>query len=466
VTGPTPLPGAEDTIAAVATVRGRGALAVVRMSGPGVQRIGAVLLEPFHWTAGRAFLAELRSPVDGAPIDRVIGTSFPAPRSFTGEDMLELTTHGGLVVPALALEALLAAGAREALPGEFTRRAVANGKLDLLQAEAAADLVDALSPAMHRAALRQLEGGLTARVGTLRDRVLGLEALLAYELDFPEEDDGPLPRREVAERAEGLLAELDSLLASARTGEIVRDGAVVVLAGPPNSGKSSLFNALIGSARAIVTELPGTTRDALEASIEIEGWPVRLVDTAGLREGGADLVERLGIEVTHRYLARADLVLLCGETPDALAVARRGIDALREVPALAIRTKSDLVSKRYESTQPAASVGTEGEFLPVSARTGDGLGALAVAIARTLERLHPAADGATPLLTRERHRRAVERAREEIAAFAAGWREGALPAPVLAVHLRTAGVALEELIGAVEREDVLDVVFRTFCIGK
>ena len=462
MTAPTPLPGAEDTIAAIATARGRSALAVVRLSGPEARRIGAAVLTPFHAEAGRAFLAELRSPAGGATIDRVIATSFHAPRSFTGEEMLELTTHGGLIVPALALEALLAAGAREALPGEFTRRAVANGKLDLLQAEAAADLVDARSPAMHRAALRQLEGGLTSRVGALRESVLALEALLAYELDFPEEDDGPLPRREVGARVAQLRAELDTLLASARTGEIVRDGAVVVLAGPPNSGKSSLFNALVGSARAIVTDIPGTTRDALEATIEIAEWPVRLVDTAGLREGGADIVEQLGIEVTHRYLARADLVLLCGESPELLARARRGIAALRSVPTLAVWTKSDLVPQgdlNSIAPEPAAPI-------PVSARTGAGLGALGDAIAATLVRLHPVADGAAVLLTRERHRRGVERAREEIAAFITGWEAGELPAPVLAVHLRAAGSALEELIGVVEREDVLDVVFRTFCIGK
>lgn len=462
MTHPTPLAGAEETIAAIATVRGRGALAVVRMSGPEARRIGAALLRPFHWESGRAFLAELQSPADGRPIDQVIATSYPAPRSFTGEDMLEISTHGGLLVPALALQALLAAGARAALPGEFTRRAVSSGKLDLLQAEAAADLVEARSPAMHRAALRQLEGGLTSRVGSLRERVLALEALLAYELDFPEEDDGPLPRREVGVRAGELLAELDTLLASARTGEIVREGAVVVLAGPPNSGKSSLFNALIGSARAIVTELPGTTRDALEATIEIAGWPVRLVDTAGLREGRADLVEQLGIEVTHRYLARADLVLLCGENAAALANARQGIATLRSVPWLAIRTKIDLVSS---SDLMRPGEGSDAP-LPVSAHTGHGLGALSDAIAATLGRLHPEADGAAPLLTRERHRRGVERARAEIAAFTEAWNAGALPAPVLAVHLRAAGAALEELIGAIERDDVLDVVFRTFCIGK
>ena len=230
--GAIALPDAGDTIAAVATARGRGALAVVRVSGARSREIGAAVLDPFHWEPGRVALAELRSPPDGAPVDRVLVTVFAAPRSFTGEDALEIATHGGLLVPALALRAVLAAGAREALPGEFSRRAVANGKLDLLQAEALADLVDARTPSMHRVALRQMDGSLTERIGALRRAVLELEALLAYDIDFPEEDEGTVPRARITAAATDLLASLDSVLATARTGEILRDGAVVVLGGP------------------------------------------------------------------------------------------------------------------------------------------------------------------------------------------------------------------------------------------
>ena len=260
------LPGAADTIAAVATARGRGAIAVVRVSGARSRVIGAAVLDPFRWDAGRAYLATLRSPADHAPVDRVIVTVFGAPRSFTGEDALEIATHGGHFVPALALRALLDAGAREALPGEFSRRAVANGKLDLLQVEALADLVDARTPSMHRVALRQMDGRLTARIAVLRQAVLELEALLAFDIDFPDEDQGAVPRARILAAAHALAASLEGVLATARTGEILREGALVVLAGPPNSGKSSLFNALVGASRAIVTDQPGTTRDALRHS--------------------------------------------------------------------------------------------------------------------------------------------------------------------------------------------------------
>jgi tRNA modification GTPase len=452
------LPGAEDTIAAVATATGRGALAIVRLSGGSARTIGAAMLEPFHWAAGRTYPAVVHAAGDAAAIDRVMVSVHAAPRSYTGEDTIELTTHGGPLIPALVLDALLAAGARTALPGEFTRRAVANGKMDLLQAEATADLVDARSPAMHRTALHQLDGGLTRRIAALRQQVLGIEALLAYEIDFPEEDEGPAPRERATAQSTALIASLDSLLSSAHAGEIVRDGAVVVLAGAPNSGKSSLFNALLGVARAIVTDVPGTTRDALEAMIELDGWPVRLVDTAGLRDGAADQVERIGIEVAHRYVGHADAVLVCADDADALPRASDRVAALTAAPRVLVRTKIDLVSKRDLNGYPPA--------IGVSALTGEGLGELTRRIGRLLSAHLPEGEGAAALLMRERHQRGVARARTEVAAFRDAWIAGALPAPVAAVHLRTAADALEELIGIVERDDVLDEVFRSFCIGK
>ncbi|HVP71088.1 MAG TPA: GTPase, partial [Gemmatimonadaceae bacterium] len=304
------LPGAGETIAALATPPGRGALAMLRMSGAATRAIGAAVLTPFQWEHGRAHRATLHRADSGAAVDTVVVTAFAGPRSFTGEDMLEISTHGGHLVPALALDALLAAGARVALPGEFTRRAVAHGKMDLLQAEAVADLVDARSSSMHRAALHQMDGALTRRIGELRRAIIATEALVAYDVDFPEEDSGSVPRAPRARAADACLAAMDALLATARSGELMRDGALVVLAGAPNSGKSSLFNALLGTARAIVTDVPGTTRDALEARLEIDGIAVRLVDTAGLREAPDDTVERIGIEVASRYLGAADAVLV------------------------------------------------------------------------------------------------------------------------------------------------------------
>jgi len=458
------LPGADDTIAAIATPPGRGALAMLRVSGRAARALGAALFEPFDWTPGRTHRAVMRGGPTGAVIDTVMLTVYGAPRSFTGEDMLEVSTHGGHLVPALALDALLAAGARAALPGEFTRRAVANGKMDLLQAEAAADLVEARSTAMHRAALHQMDGALTRRIAALRSAVIATEALVAYDVDFPEEDSGALPRERVARATDELLAALEALLATAGTGELLREGALVVLAGAPNSGKSSLFNALLGTTRAIVTEVPGTTRDALEARLELDGMPVRLVDTAGLRDATGDQVERIGIEVAERYVGAAHAVLVCGEDADRLAAADARIAALTSAPRVRVRTKIDLVSR---SDELETSIVANGYYnVATSAATGAGLGALATTLGGTLAALRPPEEGAEGMLTRERHRRAVARARDGVCAFADAWRAEVIPSPVAAVHLREAATALEELIGTVQPDDVLDAVFRSFCVGK
>ena len=453
------LPGTEDTIVALATPPGRGAIAIVRMSGPDAHRIAGRVLTPWRPTPRQVYRATMRDPASGVIIDQPVVTVYVAPRSYTGEDLVELGVHGGHVGPARALAALIAAGARDALPGEFTRRAVAAGKMDLLQAEAVGDLVDARSAGMHAAALDQLAGHLSRTILALRDQLLGLEAMIAYEIDFPEEDSGPVARAQVLRAAREVTAALDRLLDTAPVGALLHHGALVVIAGAPNTGKSSLFNAVLGSRRAIVTEIPGTTRDAIEAVVEIGRWPVRLVDTAGLRHTD-DLVERLGIQTTERYVREADVVLACGDDAAALEAAVSGARALSAKPVLAIRTKSDLVA--VEDEYPPHG----GAALAVSAVTGDGLSALATALDQTLARSAGGGSVGGPMLTRERHLRAVRRAREEAVAFERAWDAGALPAPVAAVHLRAATTALEELIGAIDVEDVLDRVFSTFCVGK
>lgn len=464
------LPGADDTIVALATAPGRAALAVVRLSGPRAWEVAGRLAGPAAaWSPPprRACLTTLRDPETGEVLDRAVVTAYRGPASYTGEDAVEVVTHGGLVAPALVLRGCLAAGAREALPGEFTRRAVANGKLDLLQAEAVADLVDAGSQAAHRAALAQLDGNLSRRLLALRAAVVELEALIAYDLDFPEEDDGPVARDRVLAAAAALGAQLDALLATAPAGELVRAGAVVVLAGAPNVGKSSVFNALLGEARALVTEVPGTTRDAIEARIETARWPIRLVDTAGLRET-SDAVERLGIEVSERYLTGAQLVLVCGEDVRALEGAAARVTPHTRAPLVAVRTKSDLVSNgdQMPASPPGGGASQWAGAVAVSALTGAGIPALLDAIDGALAARYAAPAVELPLLSRVRHRTALTRARAEVAAFAAAWEEGALPAPVAAVHLREAAHALEELVGTIDVEDVLDRVFAAFCVGK
>jgi tRNA modification GTPase len=474
------LPGADDTIVAVATPPGRGALAVLRLSGRDAYAVASRVLTPWRAEARRAYLANLCDPATGGLIDRPVVTVYAGPRSYTGEDLVEVSVHGGALVSALALGAMLAAGAREALPGEYTRRAVANGKIDLLQAEAIADLVDAQSRAMHGAAVDQLEGSLSRRIARLRESLLQLEAMIAYDIDFPEEDDGPISRSEVAVAAERVIGALDALLGTAHTGEVVRRGAVVVIAGAPNAGKSSLFNALVGSTRAIVTDVPGTTRDAIEAVMDVGAWPVRLVDTAGLRDA-SDVVERLGIEVSERYLRGADVVLACGDDDVQLAETIRRVERLSPAALVPVRTKCDLVSiSEYSSVGEGDSHSSElvaygyqssgVRRVPpvhVSAATGAGLGELAAVLAGVLSELHGGRAADVPLLTRERHRLAVERARGEVGEFARGWSEPVpIPPTVLAVHLRAAVGALESLVGAIDVEEVFDRVFATFCIGK
>jgi tRNA modification GTPase len=441
------------TIAAIATPIGRGALAIVRISGIDVQRIARVLLKPVPTTPRQAIHC-LVSDTSGGEIDDAVATLYVAPHSFTGEDLLEISTHGGSLVPASVLAAALSAGARVAQPGEFTRRAVLNGKLDLLQAEAIGDLIDARSSAAHQLALRQLDGGLSRRVQNLREQLLGLEALLAYDIDFPEEDDGPVSREHIAQRAQELQGALSVLLATSEQGKLVHEGALVVLAGAPNVGKSSLFNALLGEARAIVTEVPGTTRDAIEAVLDLPGWPIRLVDTAGLRST-VDVVERLGVEASSRYLRRAAVVVACldsvesGETLSDLSNSTDG-------SIIRVATKAELVP---ESVKALADIS-------VSAHTGEGLSSLLEIVEARIasEEGTPSLDA--PILTRARHRVAVSEASAEVNQFLKVWQIDELPASVAATHVRAAADALSEQIGSIQVDDVLDVVFRSFCVGK
>jgi tRNA modification GTPase len=438
-----------DPIVALATPPGRSALALVRLSGSGAFGVAERVVDGFRRTpARRATLATFRD-AGGQPIDRGIYTVFPGPGSYTGDDLVEFSCHGGLQVPARLLAALQAAGARPAAPGEFTRRAVLNGKLDLVQAEAVGDLVDATAPAQARVALHQLEGGLSRRIAALRECLIQVQALLSYDIDFPEEDDGPVAPERLARQIEAAGQQIRLLLSGAPAAERLREGALVVFAGRPNAGKSSLFNALLGSARTLVTEVPGTTRDAVEAHTDFLGWPVRLADTAGLWDA-PEAIDRLGVDVSRRYVAAADLVLLCVESGRDLGDDEVAITASR--PTLLVRTKADLTPN-------------PGEGLAVSVVTAAGLGALRRAAAEQVfaERINLA--DLEPALTRERHRTALVRAQRALDE-AAPHLDRSGDAVLAAHHVREATAALDELLGTVDIEEVLDRVFGSFCVGK
>jgi len=444
-----------DPIVALATPPGRSAVALIRLSGRGAFDVAARALHPFHPDPPRTVRrVRVVHPATGAPVDDALAACFRGPRSYTGEDLVELSTHGGLLVPAAAVAALVAAGARPARPGEFTRRAVLNGKLDLLQAEATADLIDADSPAQARRALHQLDRTLSTRLDELRTELLELEALIAYEIDFPDEDEGPVAPERVVQAWRAARDRIARLLDTAPEGERLREGALLVIAGRPNAGKSSLFNALLGTERAIVTEIPGTTRDAVEAHTVLEGFPFRLVDTAGLRDSD-DRIERLGIEVSRKYLAAADLVLFCRdagcemrdtESQEFLASCR--------APVVEVMTKIDLTDR--PTVQPSVAV---------SAVTGEGLADLKRRLAEVAFGRLLALGDVEPVVTRARHRGALERALAEVDAFHAA-RGSGVDAAAAATHLRAAVGALDDLIGVVTPDDVLDRVFATFCVGK
>jgi tRNA modification GTPase len=442
------------TIAAIATAAGPGGVGIVRVSGPAALTI-AQALSARAPKVGRVVYTAFRD-ASGELIDDGLLLAFAAPHSYTGEDVVELQAHGSPVLLAALLARCCELGARLARPGEFTERAFINGKLDLAQAEAVADLIAASSQAAARAARRSLDGVFSQRCEALAEALLGLRMHVEAAIDFPEEeidflsDAALLGRLHATER---LMAEL---LADARRGQRLRDGLHVVIVGPPNAGKSSLLNALVGSERAIVTELPGTTRDLLREVVRLDGIELTLVDTAGLREG-AETVEREGIRRAMAELARADLALAVLDASDPGFDGHALRRALQDVPqVLWLHNKCDLAASS------ASAAEARGHHLAISARTGEGLDALRNAL-REAAGQGEGGDGA--FSARARHVEALQRcaqhlqwARQRLCDEQAG--------ELAAEELRLVHTALGEITGRVSADDLLGSIFSSFCIGK
>lgn len=464
---------ADDTIVAVATPPGRGGLGVVRMSGPDSERIGRSLLArpeplaPRHATFARvidpgsgAGTPQPATLVVGAPrtVDHVVVTYFAAPHSFTGDETVEISAHGSPVLLQRIVQLCLDAGARLAEPGEFTLRAHLNGRVDLVQAEAIADLVDAVTPRQARAAMDQLEGTLTSAIAAVDDALLDLTARLEASLDFPDEGFHFITRQEATHQAGEIASALDALGQDGRRGRVLREGRLVVITGPPNAGKSSLFNALVGAARAIVTDVPGTTRDVLTERVDVHGVPITLVDTAGLREA-RDAIEAEGVARARQAQAVAafTVVVVDGSQPWTSAVDE--IVRSAATPKLMVANKSDLQA----GFDDACIVATGVEGLRASAVSGEGLDALRNALVFGLGAVDDPRD--TPAMSNVRHLALVERASTHVAAARAAIDMGATEELVL-VDLGAARQALEELTGRRTPDDLLAHIFSRFCVGK
>jgi tRNA modification GTPase len=445
-----------DTIAAISTAAGRGGIGIVRVSGAGCRDIAQALLERVPAPRQAEFCRFLDA--DGETIDAGIALYFPSPHSFTGEDVLELQGHGGPVVMDLLLRRVLAVGARAAAAGEFTQRAFLNEKIDLAQAEAIADLIDSGSAQAARAALRSLQGDFSSQVHELSERVLELRMWTEAAIDFPEEEIDFLADRGLGERMDFIRARFAELAETARQGTLLRDGMTVVIAGRPNAGKSSLLNRLAGYEAAIVTPLPGTTRDVLRERIEIDGLPLHVLDTAGLRES-ADVVEIEGIRRTHHEMNRADRVLFIVDSSDAVAMAAIDGDVARlpaDVPRTIVFNKIDRSGEpaRLEEGTPAR--------VYLCASSGGGIDGLRAHLKDCIG-FQPGLDGA--LSARTRHLEALRCARvhvEEAHRLLTERHAGELVAQELLDAQRDLG----EITGQVTSDDLLGRIFGSFCIGK
>ena len=448
----------EDTIVAIATPPGRGGIGVVRLSGPAATAIARVVTGRASFEPRHATLTTV-STADGVPIDETVVTAFPAPHSYTGEDVVEISAHGSPVVLQAIVAVALAAGARLANPGEFTLRAYLNGRMDLVQAEAVAELIDAVTPLQARVAFDHLEGTLTARLRALDAALLELIAPLEASLDFPEEGYHFVTPEQTARALAATCASIDTLLADARRGRMIREGVSAAIVGRPNAGKSSLFNRLAGAARAIVTDVPGTTRDLLTEQVDVGGVPFTMIDTAGLRAAADDAIEEEGISRARQAVAAADLVIVVLDRSVALTADDRALlEETAERRRVIVASKSDLA--------PAWDAAAAGA-VAVSSLTDEGIAELRETLARGTTLGSAAADAMRDRapIANMRHVALLEQAREAVARAAAS-AEARRPEELVLADLHDARARFDDITGARPQDEVLQVIFERFCIGK
>lgn len=435
-----------DTIVAVSTPRGVGGVAVVRLSGSqargmALRHLSIDALEPRH-----SHFARFSD--GGSLIDEVLAVWFPAPHSYTGEEMVEISCHGSLYVQQAIVQALLDDGACLAEPGEFTMRAFLGGKLNLSQAEAVADLIDAVTPVQHRLAVSQLRGGYARKLNDLRKRLLDLTALLELELDFSQEDVEFADRSQLRQTLRDLAAEVERLMASFSLGNTLKRGIPVAIVGRPNAGKSSLLNALLDDDRALVSDIPGTTRDTIEETLTLDGITFRFIDTAGLRSS-SDAIEAMGVERSRKAVTDAEVVLY---VHDATTPWQAPDVDLEGKQVIYVNNKSDLP---VAASAPSPSIN-------LSARTKEGIAQLE---AMLVERYQPRLSGDAPLLSNERHYGALLHVAKALAAASRALDE-AIPSDLVAVDLRDALYHLGTITGEVSSDELLTNIFSRFCIGK
>jgi tRNA modification GTPase len=455
----------EDTIAAVATPAGEGGVGIVRMSGPDAESIAGTIFSRAAGKNGKLkshtlYHGSIRNPQTGKILDEVLLTIMRKPRSYTGEDVVEVHCHGGVFVVRRVLGLVLSRGARHAEPGEFTKRAFLNGRLDLAQAEAVRDLILARTEKAAELALGQVKGSLSDWVSDLREELIDIAVQVEAAIDFPDEDVELLESPVLIARVAALKEKISVITDSYEWGKLFREGAKVCLCGRPNVGKSSLLNALLGEQRVIVTALPGTTRDIIEESINLDGLPVILWDTAGIRETG-DEAERMGVDLSLQHIAKSDAVVVVLDGSMALSaedqVFLSSISAKRSLVAL---NKGDL-EQQINRQQLEQLVGSK-EIVSVSATRGDGLHELKQSLRELILRVdvEPAL-----VLTNIRHKSALLRGEQALADAVSALSAGRSP-ELIAVTLQEARHCLEEVVGAVHNEDILERIFTQFCLGK